>query len=131
MMNQIRQEELENQGTAKKILEGLKIHKEEPEEQKSYDELAKQAVLEIKYDVKAHEKVKKEKAEEEKQKMTMMKLEYIFYTAAFLYIISFVYVVLRRKNLDEQEAKKKLQKSKISDEMRQMNYLYPQIPKNK
>jgi hypothetical protein len=130
MMNQLRQEELENQDTAKKIIDGLKIYKEETEKNKSYDELAKQAVQEIKYDVNSQEKVKREKAGEENQKKTMLKLEYIFYTAAFMYMISFVYVVLRKKNLDEIEAKKKLQKLKINDEMRQMSYLYPQIPKN-
>ncbi len=129
-MNQLRQEELENQDTAKKIIDGLKIYKEETEKNKSYDELAKQAVQEIKYDVNSQEKVKREKAGEENQKKTMLKLEYIFYTAAFMYMISFVYVVLRKKNLDEIEAKKKLQKLKINDEMRQMSYLYPQIPKN-
>ena len=129
ILNEIKKAEMEQQGIAKRIIEGLKNKEEDDEKPKSYEELSKIAVNEIKYDIKAIEKVKFEKEEKEKINKTMLKLEYLFYSAAVLYIISFVYFVLRNKKLQDQEKEAKLRQSKMKNEFRQMNYLYPQIPK--
>ena len=62
---------------------------------------------------------------------TLLKLEYLFYSIAFIYIITFIYLFLRKRAQEKKELLEKKSRANYNEDFRHMNYLYPNLPKFK
>ena len=108
MMQTNKRKEFEERSYSKKIIDvnfypHFQHLKEEQKEVKSYDELAKQAVFDIKHNVRQIEKVKQEKEQTQDKEESMLKFQYIFYVSAGIYFVGFIYAVINNKHTTKQE----------------------------
>ena len=103
----------------------------EIDQSKSYDEQAKEAILDVKNNGRIKEKIRIEKDMKQETQSTLLKLEYLFYSIAFIYIITFIYLFLRKRAQEKKELLEKKSRANYNEDFRHMNYLYPNLPKFK